>query len=160
MDAYKSVQIPLNDLKRQYLSLQPVLEAVAARVMCSGWYILGPEVEAFEAEFAAYMHSTHCVGVANGTDAMEIALRALSIGPGDEVITVANAGMYSTSAIRAVGAKPVYADIEPDTLILDPDEVAAALSPATKALIITHLYGRMPDMAQISRQTSRSQDQR
>ena len=94
--------VPLNDLKRQAEGLNELLTNVTQRVVVSGWYILGPEVEAFEDDFAAYCGTAQCIGVANGTEALEIGLRALSIGPGDEVVTVANAGMYSTTAIRAV----------------------------------------------------------
>src|SRR4051794_5490951 len=104
--------VALNDLLRQATALQSELAASVNRVLTSGWYILGRECAAFEAEFAAYCVVSHCVSVANGTDALEIALRSLGIGPGDSVATVANAGGYSTTAIRAVGAEPVYIDID------------------------------------------------
>ena len=108
--------VALNDLLRQTTALQSELAASVNRVLASGWYILGRECAAFESEFAAYCGVSHCVSVANGTDALEIALRSLGIGPGDSVATVANAGGYSTTAIRAVGAEPLYIDIDPYTM--------------------------------------------
>lgn len=138
--------IPLNDLKRHNASLQEVLRGAMSRVLESGWFILGPEVEAFEQEFAAYCGTVQCVGLANGTEALEIGLRALGIGPGDEVATVANAGMYSTTAIRAVGATPRYAEIDPSTLLMTPQGLEAAITPRTRAVIVTHLYGRLAEM--------------
>ena len=100
------------------------------RVLASGWYILGRECTAFESEFAAYCGVPHCVSVANGTDALEISLRSLGIGPGDTVATVANAGGYSTAAIRAVGAEPIYIDIDPYTMNMS----AASCSPTCPRL--------------------------
>ncbi len=140
------LNIPLNDLRRQYQDLKPVLDEAVARVLGSGWYILGPEVEAFEHEFASYCGTLYCVGVANGTDALEIGLRAVGILPGDEVVTVANAGMYSTTAIRAIGAIPVFAEIDPITMTLDPAAVRSVVTSRTRAVIVTHLYGRMAAM--------------
>ncbi len=141
--------VPLNDLKRQYLQNQILLNQAVQRVMQSAWYILGPEVEAFEYEFAAYCGATYCVGLANGTDALEIGLRALGIAPGDEVITVANAGMYSTTAIRSIGASPVFVEIEPDSLLMDPHCLEAAITPRSQAVILTHLYGTMANVPEI-----------
>ena len=103
-------------------------------------------MEAFEAEFAGFCGATHCVGVGNGTDALELALRALEIGPGDRVVTVANAGGYSAAAILAVGAEPLYIDVDPISMEMDPRALAAAAGPGTRAVIVTHLYGRMADM--------------
>jgi len=134
--------IALNDLARHHAPLAAELEAAMARVHARGWYILGPEVAAFEHEFAAYVGAAECVAVANGTDALELALRALAMGPDDAVATVANAGMYSTTAIRAAGATPTYVEIDASTLQMDPAALAAALTPRTRALIVTHLYGR------------------
>jgi dTDP-3-amino-2,3,6-trideoxy-4-keto-D-glucose/dTDP-3-amino-3,4,6-trideoxy-alpha-D-glucose/dTDP-2,6-dideoxy-D-kanosamine transaminase len=138
--------IALNDLARHNAPLRAELDAAIARVQDRGWYILGPEVDAFEREFAAYCGATECVAVANGTDALELALRALAIGPGDEVATVANAGMYATTAIRAAGATPRYVEIAASTLAMDPAALAAALTPRTRAVIVTHLYGRLADI--------------
>jgi dTDP-3-amino-2,3,6-trideoxy-4-keto-D-glucose/dTDP-3-amino-3,4,6-trideoxy-alpha-D-glucose/dTDP-2,6-dideoxy-D-kanosamine transaminase len=138
--------IPLNDLKRQTDSLAAELRAASERVLASGWFVLGPEVKVFEHEFAQYCGVEHCVALANGTEALELALRAAGIGPGDQVATVANAGGYSSSAIRAVGAVPVYAEIDDATLTMSPPALAAALTPAVRAVIVTHLYGRLAAM--------------
>lgn len=136
----------INDLVRQRAAIAPLLAGAITRVTGRGWYILGPEVEAFEGAFAAYCAVTGCAGVANGTDALELALRALGVTGGDHVITVANAGGYGTSAILSLGALPVYVDVDPNTLTIKPALLSAALSKKTKAVIVTHLYGRMADM--------------
>jgi len=133
----------INDLKRHNGAIAVELRAALERVLARGWFILGPEVEAFEQEFAQACGTRACVGVASGTDALELALRALEVGPGDEVATVANAGHYSTTAIRAASATPVYVDVEPGSLNMDPAALAGTLSPRTRAVIVTHLYGRM-----------------
>ena len=114
----------------------------------SGWYIFGPRLEAFERAFAEYCGIEHCVGVANGTDAIEIALRACGVKRGDRVVTVANAGGYSTTAILAAGAEPGYVDIDPRTLLMDPERLTTAIR-GSAAVIVTHLYGRMADMPSI-----------
>lgn len=141
--------VPFNDLKRHYQALKPLIDEAALRVLESGWYILGPEVAAFEEEFAAYIGANHCIGVANGTDALEISLRALGIASGDEVITVANAGMYSTSAIRSLNARPVFADIDPLTFQMDAACLESVITSRTRAIIVTHLYGHIADIADI-----------
>jgi dTDP-4-amino-4,6-dideoxygalactose transaminase len=148
--AVSNLSVPLNDLKRQYETWGHVLNGAVARVLASGWYILGPEVDAFEHEFAAYCGAKYCVGVASGTDALEIGLRALGISPGEQVITVANAGMYSTTAIRAIGAVPVFAEIDPLTMTLDPAALPGIITPRTRALVVTHLYGCMAHMPQLA----------
>ena len=136
----------INDLKRHNGPLKAELEKATNRVIESGWYILGPEVESFEREFANYCGVDRCVTVANGTDALELALRTLGVAAGDEIITVANAGMYSTTAILATGAQPVFADIDPASLTMSTTSFENAISKNTKAVIITHLYGQMADM--------------
>jgi len=141
--------IALNDLSRHHAALRAELEAAMARVHDRGWYILGPEVEAFEREFAAYVGVAECVAVGNGTDALELALRALSIGPGDSVATVANAGMYSTTAIRAAAAVPAYVEVDEWTLQMDPAALAAL--PKPRAVIVTHLYGHLADVETLAR---------
>src|SRR6266849_386387 len=141
--------IPIQDLKRHYDVLANELKATAQRVLESGWYVLGQEVRACEKEFAAYLGAGECVSVANGTDALELSLRAFQIGPGEEVCTVANAGMYSTIAILSAGAKPIFVDVQPETLTMWPESLAARMSDQTKAIIITHLYGCMADIAAI-----------
>src|SRR2546430_16105093 len=104
------MRIPINDLKRADTNLTAELSAALHRVLTSGWFVLGPELEAFEAEFAEYCDAPYCVGVANCTDGLELALRAVGVRPGDEVATVANAGLYGTTAILRAGATPVYID--------------------------------------------------
>jgi aminotransferase EvaB len=139
------MEIPFLDLSRKPLPDPQVCTEVFNR----GWFILGPEVSEFESAFAGYCGTDYCVGVGNGTDALELALRGIGIGPGDEVVTVANAGMYSTVAIRAVGGIPVYVDVDPDTMLMSPPALAAALGPDTRAIVVTHLYGRMAPMAEL-----------
>ena len=136
----------INDLRPHTAPLAPELARVIKRVIASGWFVLGPEVRAFEDEFASYCGAQFCVGVASGSDALELSLRALGFDTAAEVITAPNAGMYSTNAILAVGATPVYADIDRDTLTLSPQSVANHVTPRTKAIIATHLFGRMADM--------------
>jgi len=138
--------IPLNDLHRHTDSMRAEIDRVLADVLTTGWFVLGPNVSAFEAEFAAYCGVRHCVTVANGTDALELSLRALGCGAGDEVITVANAGMYSTTAIVATGATPVLVDIDLATMTIAPELVARAIGAKTAAVIATHLYGRLADL--------------
>ena len=138
--------IALNDLARHHAPLRGDLDQAIARVLTRGNYLLGPEGDAFEQEFAAHCGARECVAVGNGTDALELALRALGLGAGDEVATAANAGMYATIAIRAAGATPRYLDIDERTLTLDPGALHVALTPRTRAVVATHLYGRMADV--------------
>jgi dTDP-3-amino-2,3,6-trideoxy-4-keto-D-glucose/dTDP-3-amino-3,4,6-trideoxy-alpha-D-glucose/dTDP-2,6-dideoxy-D-kanosamine transaminase len=139
-------QIALNDLSRHLAPQREALMQAIARVVDSGWFVLGPELAAFEHEFAAYCGVEHAMGVANGTDAIELALRALGVAAGDEVILAANAGMYSTTALRAIGAALVYVDVDDRHLVLHAAGVEAALTSRTRAVIATHLYGRMAQM--------------
>ena len=125
------------------------------RVIERGWFVLGPELEAFETEFAAATTAAHAVGVGTGTDAIAIALRCLRIGPGDEVITSPLSAAYSALAIMMVGARPVFADIDPLRLTLDPAAAAAAVTPRTAAILPVHLYGQPADMAGIMEVASR-----
>jgi dTDP-4-amino-4,6-dideoxygalactose transaminase len=125
-----------------------VKEAIA-RVVERGWFILGPELAAFEREFAAASGVGHAVGVNTGTDALAIALRALGIGPGDEVITSPLSAAYSGLAIMMAGARPVFADIDPERLTLDPRAAAAAITAKTAAIMPVHLYGQAADMAEL-----------
>jgi dTDP-4-amino-4,6-dideoxygalactose transaminase len=127
----------------------PAIEERLAAVARSGRYILGPEVEAFEREFAAYVGVRHCVGVANGTDALTIALRALGIGPGDEVVMPSFTFYATAEAAIMAGATPVFCDIDPQTFCVTPDTVRAALTPRTKAILPVHLFGNVapvPDL--------------
>ncbi len=145
-----SSSIPMGDLKRQYEALGPELDAAVLRVLRSGWYVLGPEVDAFEAAFATYCGAQYCVGVASGTDALYLALAALEIGPGDEVITVANAGIYQVAAIVQTGATAVFADSDPATHTMTPAALEAAITPRTRAILPVHLYGRLANMPAIN----------
>ena len=139
-----------------FLSLAPGEDAAAIRgaidrVIDRGWFVLGPEVEAFETEFAAAMHAPHAVGVGTGTDAIALTLRALGIGPGDEVITTPLSAAYTALAVMMAGARPVFADIDPVRLTIDPAQIEKAISPRTRAILPVHLYGQAADMAAIER---------
>jgi len=127
------------------------VRAAIDRVVASGWFILGPEVEAFEREFAAAAGARYAVGVGTGTDAIALALRALGIGRGDEVITTPLSAAYSALAIVMTGAQPVFADIDAARLTIDPLAVEAAITPRTRAIVPVHLYGQAADMAAIER---------
>jgi dTDP-4-amino-4,6-dideoxygalactose transaminase len=141
--------IPVLDLKAQYQALKPELDAAMQQVAADAQYILGPNVRALEAEVAAYCDCRFGVGVGNGTDALHLALRALRIGPGDEVITTPFTFVATTEAIGMVGATPVFADIDPVTFNLDPSRIAAAITPRTRAILPVHLYGQPCDMGPI-----------
>jgi len=137
----------INDLHRHCAPLRAEIEAAFAAVLDRGHFILGPEVDAFEQEFAAACGTAHGIAVANGTDALELALKACGVGPGDVVVTVANAGLYSTTAIRLVGGVPAYADVDPATGLVNVVDLAAVCARfRPRALVATHLYGRMVDM--------------
>jgi dTDP-3-amino-3,4,6-trideoxy-alpha-D-glucose transaminase len=141
--------VPLFDTSSPLQPLADQLRAVVERVMDSGKYILGPEVAAFEWEFAAYCGTAHAVGVANGTEAITIALRALGVGPGDEVVVPSFTFYASAEAIPPTGARPVFCDIDPDTYCVTADTVRAALTPRTKAVIAVHLFGNIAPIAEI-----------
>jgi dTDP-3-amino-3,4,6-trideoxy-alpha-D-glucose transaminase len=134
--------------------LQDVRDAID-RVITRGWFILGPELEAFEREFAAACGASEAAGVGTGTDALALALRALGIGPGDEVVTTPVSAAYTALAIMMAGARPVFADIDPDRLTLDPAAAAAAVTPRTAALMPVHLYGQPADMPALAAVASR-----
>lgn len=140
------MKIPFNDLRARYLAHQKEIDEAVQRVLAGGWYILGREVQAFEAEFAAYCGAAGCVGVNSGTDALHLALRACGVGPGDEVVTVAHTAVATVAAIRMTGATPVLVDIDPQTYTMSPTALAEALTPATRAVIPVHLYGHPADM--------------
>ena len=145
------MRVPMNGPKRLFDQLAAPIREAVDRVLSSGWYLLGDETSNFEQSFAEVCGADHCIGVANGTDALELALLALEVGKGSEVVTVANAGGYATAAAIAVGACPVYVDIDPKTLTLDLESVAAALSEATRVVIATPLYGYAVDVPQLRR---------
>lgn len=137
--------INLADPRREHARHQDEIEAATLRVLRSGGYILGPEVEAFEKAFADYCGAGAAVGVSNGSDAIVVALQALGIGPGDEVITTAFSYLATASAIHRTGATPVFADIDLDTFNLSPEAVAARITPRTRAVLAVHLFGRAAD---------------
>ncbi len=143
--------IPINSLQRHVAPLREELAAAATAVIDSGHYVLGPAVTAFEQAFAGYCGSAHCVSVANGTDALELALRTLGIGQGARVAVVANAAMYATTAVLAVGAEPLFVDVLPGAATMDPAQLEAALAanPDVAAVIVTHLYGRLAEIEAI-----------
>ena len=143
-------QIPLVDVKAQYAPLIPRLQAAFAEVLESGKFILGPNVKAFEEEAAAFLGVPETVGVANGTDAIVIVLDALGIGPGDEVICPAFTFYATAESIARRGAVPVFAEIDPQTLNLDPQDVADRITPRTKAIMPVHLFGRPAPLAELA----------
>ena len=129
-----------------YRAHKEEIDEAVGRVLNSGWYILGQEVKAFEDEFAAYIGVQHGIGVARGTDALQLALRTLGVEPGDEVITVPHTAVATASAIDLCGAKPVFVDIEPDTYTLDPGQLEETVTDRTKVIIPVHIYGHPADM--------------
>lgn len=143
------LHIPLVDLRAQYQLIKPEIDAAVARVLDSGHFILGPEVEALEREIAAYCGTRYAVGVASGTDALELSLRACGIGPGAEVITTAFSFFATAEAILLAGGTPVFVDIEPATCNLDADQLAAAITARTQAILPVHLYGHPCAMDQV-----------
>ena len=142
--------IPFLDLKAQHVELRNELRAAFERVLDSGWYILGNETRLFEQEFAAYCQASHCLGVANGLDALHLILRAYAIGDGDEVIVPSNTYIATWLAVSYAGARPVPVEPVERTFNLDPARIEAAITPRTKAIMAVHLYGQAADMAPIN----------
>lgn len=138
--------IPFLDLKAAYEELQPEIDRAVQRVLGSGFYIRGPEVSAFEERFASYCGADHCVGVASGLDALQLALNALGVGRGDEVIVASNSYIATVLAVTLCGATPIFVEPDPATFNLDPGLVEAAISDRTKAILPTHLYGQPADL--------------
>jgi dTDP-4-amino-4,6-dideoxygalactose transaminase len=138
--------VPFLDLSRQYAYLKPELDAAVVRVLAQGHYILGPEVTQLEKALAAVCRTPHAVGVASGTDALLIALRAAGVGPGDEVITSNFSFFASAGVISRLGATPVFVDIDPESYNINPDLIEAAVTPKTKAVMPVHLFGQVADM--------------
>lgn len=138
--------IPFLDIKAQYQSIKGEIDAAVLGVLASGQYVLGEEVLRFEQEFADYCNVKHAIAVNTGTSALHLALLAAGIGPGDEVITVPFTFVATVSAICYTGARPVFVDVEPVTLTMDPAEIEAKITPRTKAIIPVHIYGQMADM--------------
>jgi dTDP-4-amino-4,6-dideoxygalactose transaminase len=146
--------IGINDLKRHAASTAEAVRDAVDRVLESGWYVLGRENEAFEEEFAQFCGVAHSIGLANGTDAIELGLRALSVGEGSHVVTVANAGYYTATALGSIGAIPVYADIDGQTRLMDLNHLADLVTAGgIDAVVITHLFGLLHDMEAVLRIT-------
>jgi dTDP-4-amino-4,6-dideoxygalactose transaminase len=139
--------VPFIDLTREYEAIRAEVEPAVGRVLASGRYILGPEVRAFEEELAAYCDAAHGIGVASGTDALMIALKAVGVGPGDEVVVPAFTFVATAEVVTNLGATPIFADVDPDRLTLDPADTARRLTSRTKAIVPVHLYGRPAEMA-------------
>ncbi|MEI2730739.1 MAG: DegT/DnrJ/EryC1/StrS family aminotransferase [Dermatophilaceae bacterium] len=142
--------VPFLDLVAMQAEVVDGIEADLASVLRQAGFIGGPHVEAFEQEYAEFVGARHCVGVSNGTDAIEVSLRALGVGFGDEVITAANTFVATVEAIQRTGAKPVLADVDDEFLLLDPEAVGAAVTARTKAVIPVHLYGQMAPLEAIA----------
>jgi dTDP-4-amino-4,6-dideoxygalactose transaminase len=143
------VPVPLFDPTTPLSPLRADIRAAVHRVLDGGRFILGPEVEAFETELAAYLGANHAIGVANGTEAITIALRALGVGPGDEVVVPSFTFWASAEAIPPTGATPVFCDVDPDTMCVTADTIKAVLTPRTKAVIAVHLFGNVAPIAEI-----------
>jgi dTDP-4-amino-4,6-dideoxygalactose transaminase len=142
--------VPFLDLHGVHAALRDPLNQAWTAVLGHGRFINGPEVAAFEGAFAEYCEAEHCVGVANGTDALELILAGLGIGPGDEVLVPTNTFVATAEAVVTVGATPRFVDVLPDTLLIDPDAAAAAIGPRTAAIMAVHLFGQMTDMPALS----------
>jgi dTDP-4-amino-4,6-dideoxygalactose transaminase len=145
----RAVAVSLFDPKTPLAPLRRRIQEAIEDVLERGQFILGPEVAAFEQEFAAYLGVEHAIGVANGTEAITVALRALGVGPGDEVVVPSFTFYASAEAIPATGATPVFCDVDPDTFCVTPETVKAALTPRTKAVIAVHLFGNVAPIAEI-----------
>jgi len=142
----------INDLTSHIGTSRAAIDDAIARVLDRGWLVLGPEVSAFEQACAAYVGVRHCISVANGTDALELALRAVGVRRGDRVATVANAGMYTGTALLAIDAVPVFMDVALDSRVVTPDQIECAIRSEVKAIVVTHLYGQaVPDIAAIAK---------
>ena len=143
------VTVPFLDLKAVYEELRDDIDRATSRAIQSGWYILGPEVDAFERDFAAYCGTRHAVGLGNGLEALHLVLRAWDIGAGDEVIVPSNTYIATWLAITMVGATPIPVEARADTCNIDPERITAAITPRTKAIIAVHLYGQTAEMTPI-----------
>ena len=149
------VKIPLNNLSRETAKILPSLEAATSRIFKRGWYLMGKELAEFEHAFATYLGVSNCIGLANGTDALELALYCIGIEAKDKVIVAPNAGMYASIAVSRANAQPVFADVDGDTLCMSAEKLALVAATANaKAVIVTHLYGQMADMESILAVTS------
>ena len=142
--------IPMVDLGAQYRRIKPAVDAAIARVVESGRFIKGEDCRLFEEEFAAWCGVAHAAGVANGTDALTLALKAFGVGPEDEVVTVSNTFIATGEAILMNGARPVFVDVDPESFTMDPRQLEAAITPQTRVILPVHLYGHPADMTAIT----------
>ncbi|MEY3219631.1 MAG: hypothetical protein RIT27_988 [Pseudomonadota bacterium] len=143
--------LQINNLLARTTRYQTQIQTAVDRVIKSGWFVLGPEVKHFEQMFANFLGVQHCISVGNGTDAIELALKALGVQIGDKVATVANAGMYTTTAVLAIGAKPYFMDVDLETRVVTLEEVIKAIDSGVKAVVVTHLYGlAIPQIVEIA----------
>jgi dTDP-4-amino-4,6-dideoxygalactose transaminase len=142
--------IPVNDLRGAWLASDEAVRAAVERVLASGWYIMGPEHDAFEAELATFLGIQQAIGLASGTDALVLAMLAVGCGSGSEIVVAANAGGYASIAAAMIGTSVVYADVDPTTLLVTRATLEPALGPATRAVVLTHLYGNIADVAGIT----------
>lgn len=143
------MQIPLNQLGALHSAQRDALASAMLEVLDSGWFVLGPQVERFERAFADYCGVSHCIGVGNGSDALELAMRALGVGPGDRVATVANAGFYASAAIIACGAQPLFVEIDDQQLQINPVALDHVLQQEPRAVVVCHLFGRLAPIEDI-----------
>lgn len=148
---HSGVLVPFGDQRREVAELRTEIAASVDRVLASGWFILGPEVEAFEREFAQWLGAPYAVGVASGTEAITLALMALGVGEGDEVITVANTCVPTAAGIAASGARVRLADCDPETLMVSPESLSNAITNKTRAIVPVHLYGNAADMVELGK---------
>ena len=142
--------VPFGELKRNYLACQTEIDTAIARATGSGWYLFGKEQENFERNFAHYCQTEYGIGVASGTDAIQIALSACQIGLGDDVLTTSNTCVPTIVGIEATGAKCIFVDIDPETYTITPDLIESRITPQTKAIVVVHLYGQCADMEPIT----------
>lgn len=146
MSVSRAQRVPFLDLRAGYLELKSEIDQAVSHVLDSGWYLLGRELESFESEYATFTESAHCVGVANGLEALVLSLKALGVGPGDEVIVPANTYIATWLAVSYVGATPVPVEPIPGIWNIDPDRIEAAITPRTKVILPVHLYGQPADL--------------
>ena len=145
------MKVPFGDLKAHYNAYKQPIDQAVSRVLASGYFILGPELERFEKDFEEYLGAGYVAGCASGTEAIYLALAACDIGPADEVIVVAHTAVPTISAISMTGATPVFVDIDPSTYVMDVAEVEAKITPKTKAIVPVHLYGQMVDVVALNK---------
>lgn len=142
----QNMKIPVEDLTRQWTQIAPEIMEAVGRVLPKGKYTLGPELSAFESEFAAYSDCAYGIGISSGTAALHLGLKACGVGPGDEVITVCNTYVATAFAITYTGATPVFVDVDPDTFNIDVAKIEAKITPRTKAILPVHIYGQIANM--------------